>query len=307
MIRPFPKPLSAFHPKPERLPERKQMTIAIGITAQDGIVIAADSQESTGDYMKGAKGKISCFYSQDGKEGTFGGDSVDSLVVSGAGDSGYVRALGDELGKVFLTHPKLPVHAMPAFADSVKETINLKFESCLATFYKKHIIPFGSFPERKRPDVEMLFGVQRKTIRALFTTEKTVINPAMPCKAIGWGSTFAELFLNKLWRGMSIEQAELLAAYVIFLTKESVETCGKFTTIVTIRGPKIIEDAAVGSRMLPTEKAMWLKRELIEEWEHSFRNRWQESEQNSLFSLIDSELSKHSSMPSTSRKSKGRR
>ena len=284
------------------------MTIAIGLRAHNGLVIAADSEESTGDYMKGTKGKISCFYSQDdSKKGTFAGDCVDSCVIAGAGNSGYVNALTNELGKVFLSNPTLPIYVPPTFADMAKDTLNLKFEVCLAAFYKKHIIPFAAFPERKRPDVEMLFGIQRKNLIALFTTEKTIINPAIPYKAIGLGSTFAELFLAKLYRPMSVEQAELLAAYVIFLTKESVENCGKFTTIVTIKGSAIIDDTTTRSHVLPTERAEWVNMDLIEEWEHSFRKRWWKAEQEKVFSLINSELTKPAPMPSISRKSKGRR
>ena len=43
MIAPRPPP---FEPKKTRLPVRKRMTICIGMLAEDGIVIAADTEES---------------------------------------------------------------------------------------------------------------------------------------------------------------------------------------------------------------------------------------------------------------------
>src|SRR5258708_636501 len=52
-----PKPLPRPRPKPERLGERKRMTIALGILASDGIVLAADTQETAG-YFKGFALKI---------------------------------------------------------------------------------------------------------------------------------------------------------------------------------------------------------------------------------------------------------
>ncbi len=308
MIKPFPKP----YPIQERLPERKQMTIAIGVMAHEGLVVAADSQESTGDYMKGTKGKIQCFYCPEGEPDTFRGRCISSCVIAGAGDSGYVQALTGRMGGVFLSNPKLPIQGMPEIAVAMPkalpkaETLNHKFEQCIKTFYKEHIIPFSPLPERKRPEVEMLFAVQRHNITAFFTTEKTVINPAFPCKAIGMGSTFAELFLGKLWRGMSVEQAEVLAAYIIFMTKESVESCGKYTTVVSIRRSKIVEGPS-GGQMLPTTEASWLKREVIEGWESAFRKRWWNAEQGRVFSLIDEELLNQPPKPSTSRKSKGQR
>jgi len=40
---PAPRP---FRPKPRQLPQRKRMTIAVGVLARTGVVIAADSQET---------------------------------------------------------------------------------------------------------------------------------------------------------------------------------------------------------------------------------------------------------------------
>jgi hypothetical protein len=142
----------------------------------------------------------------------------------------------------------------------------------------------------------------------LFTSEKTVVNHSSPYKAIGYGSTFAELFLGNLWGGgMSVEQAEILAAYVVFLAKESVETCGKFTTIATIRGPEI-KDSPNGSCLLPTTEATFVEPTKIEEWEHLFSNKWRKVERENLFAMIDNEISKDPMpKPSTSRKSAGRR
>jgi hypothetical protein len=284
----------------ERLPERKQMTIAIGLLANDGLVVAADAEESTGDYMKGTKGKIACFYSQEGEDpATFQGRCVSTCAIAGAGNSGYVQALSDQFGGVFLANPNLSnlsIQGMPALAaaslkkKNQSEALNPKFEQCLKSFYKEHVIPFATLPERKRPDVEMLIAIQRRNARALFTTEKTVINPVLPFKAIGWGSTFAELLLNRFWGPMSVEQAEVLAAYVVFLTKESVETCGKFTTVVSMAGSKIVKSSE-GNKMLPTERAKWMDHEVIEKWESAFRKKWWKAEREKVFSLIDEELS----------------
>lgn len=279
------------------------MTIAIGMLARGGMVIAADTEESTGDYMKGQKGKVACFYSQDGKPGTFAGECVSSCAVAGAGNSGYVQGLIGQLGDAFIANPELqpnPPLGVP------QESLQSKFSECIHRFYREHIIPFASYPERKRPDVEMLIAVQRKTIFALFASEKTVLNSVMPYKAIGWGSTFAELLLDKLWCGMSVEQAEVLAAYIVFMTKESVETCGKYTTIATFRSPKT-ENTPSGNRMLPTQRAEFVRAPIIEEWEHAFKKKWWTAERQNIFSLIDNELTKQPTLQkSTSRRSKGR-
>ena len=44
MIRP-PRPLSSFELQAKRLPTRKRMTIAVGVLAQDGVVLATDTEK----------------------------------------------------------------------------------------------------------------------------------------------------------------------------------------------------------------------------------------------------------------------
>jgi hypothetical protein len=50
-----------FYKNRERLPQRKQMTIALAVMAEDGMVVAADTQESTGALLKGNTHKMSSF------------------------------------------------------------------------------------------------------------------------------------------------------------------------------------------------------------------------------------------------------
>jgi len=126
------------------------MTIAIGMLATNGAVVAADAQESTGDYMKGAKGKMACFYAHDG-------GWTESCVIAGAGNSGYVQALIEKLGQTFqAVDPKMPVYSL---TKKSHPSLQSEFRDCIKQFYKEHIIPFAAYPERKRPDVEMLIDL----------------------------------------------------------------------------------------------------------------------------------------------------
>jgi ATP-dependent protease HslVU (ClpYQ) peptidase subunit len=255
------------------------MTIAIGMRAQNGLVVAADTEESTGDYMKGVSGKMAAFFTHDN-------GWAESCIIAGAGDSGYVHALMEELGETYqAADPLMHIYHLGKNTPSLQA----EFRDCIKRFYKEHIIPFAGYPERKRPDVEMLIACQRKTIMHIFTSEKTVVNYASAYKAIGYGSTFAELFLGKLWGNMPIEQAEILAAYIVFLVKESVESCGKFTTLSTIRGAKV-ENGPDGSRLIPTTEARFVHPERIEKWEHSFKKKWWKAERDMIISMIDKEL-----------------
>jgi hypothetical protein len=276
------------------------MTIALGLLASDGIVIAADTQESTGDYMKGDQSKLMSFASmQAGKPEV--GSLAGACVISGAGDSGYVRALTIELGSVFLANQDTV-----AINVGAQESLQCKFQECLRKFYKEHVIPFASFPFKDRPDVEMLLGIYRRFGLSLFVTERTLVNMVVPYKAIGMGYVFAELLLKKLYRRATVQQLELLAAYIVFMTKESVETCGKYTQITTIHGARMLETPE-GAKMLPPLHSIshtpWEK---IDNWERSFRTEWWQAEHAAIWTLIDRESSPNVKR-SAARKSAGRR
>ena len=248
------------------------MTIAIGLMAEDGIVVAADTQESTGGLLKGDKQKMVSFggaIGQDAKSVREGG-----CVIAGAGDSGHTRALIDQLGFLFMVNGDLQVMTL-----ANDKTLSLvgEFRTCLRSFYKEHIIPFASFPRRERPDVEMLIALYRNYQPCLFYTEKTAIIHALHYKAIGLGSTFSELLLNGYWRPrMPVVEAQVLAAYVVFMTKEWVEDCGKYTGMLTLNEDRFF----LGGEDIKGEGITYTPWQTIEEWEHLFRTKWRDADCN---------------------------
>lgn len=279
-----PKPLHV-HPtllrNHERLPRRKNLTIAIGLMGQDCIVMAADTQESTGNYLKADKQKLlsfSHFGSGVGKVNTL---TPGACVVAGAGDSGYVRALMMKMGQKFLDNPDVRLSVTPS-----AEHIETIMEGLLESFYKKHIIPFAAFPSSQRPDVEMMFGMYRRHELRLFTTEKTVLIGSMPFAAIGMGSTYASLLLDRLWSPLPARELEVLAAYAVFMAKESVEDCGKYTMITTIHGSRQIQ--GVGGMELhgPETSLSYTPWNHIDQWERSFRTTWAQTEKQAIMELI---------------------
>src|SRR5688500_20129682 len=84
----IPKPLK------KRTPEVKRMTIAVGIIASDGIVIAADTEESYGSTAKISGNKILLRSSADG-----------DMAISGSGNAYYIDAVAQELEDEFLKQP----------------------------------------------------------------------------------------------------------------------------------------------------------------------------------------------------------
>ncbi len=83
---------------------------------------------------------------------------------------------------------------------------------------------------------------------------------------------------------------EILAAYVIFMVKESIEGYGKYTQISTLHRPNV-----QGSQLVPADPAItFLQYEDIERLEDQFRTKWQQSEQENLWNLIKQSASEKS-------------
>src|SRR5438132_4917979 len=98
-----PKPFPP-RPKPKRLPQARRMTIAIGLLAQDGVILAADTEESIPDYLKRHQGKIMT------TEVSITTDSIGTVIdyskgvmaISGAGDADYLDSISQDMCSVFM-------------------------------------------------------------------------------------------------------------------------------------------------------------------------------------------------------------
>ena len=80
-----PKPRGKIKP-PLRLPNRKRMTIALGVLCGDGLIIAADTEESDG-FLKTSQPKISVatnihVYSSVGKKPRMGRGSEEIAYLN---------------------------------------------------------------------------------------------------------------------------------------------------------------------------------------------------------------------------------
>jgi hypothetical protein len=251
------------------------MTICIGILASDGVVVAADTEEISG-YLKSSQPKIITVGSgiQLGKTS---GSSLTggACIIAGAGDAGYIDSLKMELADVFLDNKKL-----------VHKPLQKAVEKCVRDFHVNHVIPFGAFPRSDRPEVEMLIGIQRGPNSMLLATEKSTVRKVMPYEAIGMGSVFAKILLQKFWKLSSVKITQILAAYIVFMAKESVESCGKFTTITTLHGWNMV-DSPGGSKLFPPTRAIsHMNWQEIDDLETIFRSQLLRAEQEALWGII---------------------
>jgi 20S proteasome alpha/beta subunit len=187
------------------------MTIALGMLASDGIVLAADTEVSWGEHLKTEGTKITHLESE-------------GLAIAGAGDGDYLDAITYELQR-----------AVRALSTDDIARIGRELRSVLERFHRRHVLPW------KDPalDFVLLIGVQKKGRRALWVTRKATMRPCVYA-TIGVGSADADSILTQLFENVrtplvTVTMAQFIATYAIYLVKDRVIGCGKNTDMVVIR------------------------------------------------------------------------
>lgn len=215
-----PVPRPSPRPVPRRLPARKRMTIAIGILATDGVVVAADTQESVPGYWKRDQGKIS------GRVVMSNGYHA-AYLSTGSGDARFIDAMSGTLSNGILGPP-------PGI-----EEIEARIERKLYAFHKKHIFPLKS----EIPDFDLLIAAQCSGSARLWVTRLSSVTESQNFDAVGIGAHYAVSFLGRLWKygALDVEAAARLAAYVVYRTKQYIEGCGNYTDVSYLRANDITE------------------------------------------------------------------
>jgi 20S proteasome alpha/beta subunit len=261
------------HPKAKRLPKPKRMTICIGMTARDGIVIAADAQE-TDQYYKRSQQKILTFVG-DVSSGENASPPKMGCAFTGAGEAGYLDA--------FFAYALEGLNTDATQAD---------FKTFLAnkvhTFHKKYLFPLSVSPSP--PEISILVGAYVQYQTCLFVSHGATLRRAVPYVAVGAGAHFALSLMDNLGDIHDLRHTELLAAYVIGLTKERIEGCGNYTAIVSLHGPTFV-DSPEGSRLVPPSRPLsFLPYRKIQKWEEEFGARWASRQEKLLQELVEEEL-----------------
>lgn len=186
------------------------MTIALGVLASNGVVLAADTEMSWGDARKTEGSKIVVIENA-------------GLAIAGAGDGGFIDALSQELQHTIVR----------STSDKISD-IGRAIQANLVRFYREHILPWND----PQLDVSLLIALERGERRVLWVTHKTTLRPSV-CAAIGMGSAEADSLLVQLF-GLTktpyidIAVAQATAAYIAYVVKDRVPGCGKNTDIVRL-------------------------------------------------------------------------
>ena len=190
------------------------MTIAIGVVASDGVVLAADSEETIPGYLKRDETKILV---------GMGREKI-MVAASGAGHAHYLDKVNSAITDIVMKGNK-------AELDEVERGI----QEYLKQFYREHILPFASYPAEERPDISLVIaGASPEWGRALWTTSSNLVKRQTGYGAVGVGGFFATSMLSRLYFPGDIASVSMLAAYVLFHVKETIPDCGKDTHLVCI-------------------------------------------------------------------------
>jgi 20S proteasome alpha/beta subunit len=198
------------------------MTIALGILAADGVVLAADSEYTWG-YLKTSGEKI------------WTAEAHGAMAIAGAGSADYAEAVSLELLDVF-TRTKAGVTVAG---------LEKRLRSTLLEFHAKHVVPFSAFPSDETA-VWLIIGLQRDGKSYLWATSKGTLRPRRPYAAIGYGTEYTHALLSAIFdtkdRALTgVELAKRLAGYVVYETKRHVQNCGQSTSVVMLKDGRVVE------------------------------------------------------------------
>jgi hypothetical protein len=194
------------------------MTIAIGLLASDGLVMAADTQETVGSF-KMDQSKMLIANRGRHKE------RAGALAVSGAGWGGHIDSINQELCERFMETPRLS-----------KITLTKEVRSKVHRFHMEHIAPLGGYPSDDRPNFSLLLGAVVGKDRLLWTTHESAIRACRNYGAVGIGSPYARAMLRRYWsHEMDTETAVSLATYIMLNVKKTVDGCGNETQIAYLK------------------------------------------------------------------------
>ena len=191
------------------------MTIALGVLATDGLVIAADTQVTAG-YLKMSQSKVSWAGKSEVPPGTKRGQ----IVVSGAGVETSIKYLRNAITSGFQR------------GDMSVASINEAMREETLNYHTTHVTPHGRDGSL---DVWMIVGALDNHEGKLWTTDRSVVNEESIFGAVGEGAAYARIVMNQAFAWMDTIGSMLLAAYVVWRVKRTIDSVGEETDIFGIR------------------------------------------------------------------------
>lgn len=200
------------------------MTIGVGLLCTDGIVLATDTEYTTGGVLKTYGPKL--FTACDRK------DVV--AIVAGAGSVPFMKTAVDLIGSAI---KKLPVSVSTEDAKGAAE-------KALLEFHRRHIYPV---PKDIRPSFSLILGLWTFDGLSLFKSTLSNLVLAPEYETVGIGQYVACYALELVRaRYVQVEQGKFVAVYCIKAAKDYVSGCGKKTNLWALDEKGNIERSSAG-------------------------------------------------------------
>lgn len=228
MIKRFPKP-SLPQSKPTRLLWRKAVTVLAGFRCSRGLVLCADTQETVG-VAKRHVPKLR-FEEFSGATRVLSGSDL-AVAFCGATNNG---AFVDKLVDLAWTAAQQAGNDIDSVCGAVENSIEETYRH-FGTIYQPGYLP----------DAELIYGVKMSGQSRLFNALGPAVNEKDEYCTGGVGTYMADFLAARMYSvGLTVQQCVILAAYILFQTKEHVDGCGGKSHIAILRedGPSGLVDA----------------------------------------------------------------
>jgi hypothetical protein len=212
------------------------VTIAIQLSGDFSLITATDTQGTYGSGDKVDSGKIM---------GSWRARPLGAINIAGAGDSNYITAISQEIDREFKK------------CEGTIEDLETNIRKTSREFYLENAFIYeGKREQSDIPDCSLLVALTHQGHSKLWNIEGTLLTESTPFSCIGIGGPAAERLLNRLYPLYpTLDSLAVLAAYVIWEVKSSVDGCGLNTEI----------------RIIHRERPVLVSSERILAWEGLFR------------------------------------
>lgn len=204
--------------KVKRLSERDAVTIIAGFQCVDGVVLCADTQETIGGLSKLNVPKLRC--EPPNFAVGFGFPSDLAVAFCGAGSGPFIDKLVDRAWE--------EARQGADFDDAC-----LRIEGSIKEVYREYgqIYQPGFVPE-----AELIYGVRMDERSGLFQAVGPLVNEKSGYVSGGMGCYLANFLASRMHGShLSVRQGIIIAAFVLFQTKEHVDGCGGESHIAVLR------------------------------------------------------------------------
>jgi hypothetical protein len=205
------------------------VTIIAGFKCYDGVVLCADTQETTSiggvPLTKRNVPKLR-FHERGAVELQMAGGVDLAVAFCGAGDGPFIDKLADNAWKE--VHLRKSCSSAWDAATAIEESIKDTYEE------------FGRiYQVGQCPQAELLYAVKAPGDVLLFYALGPVVNEVDTVHSGGCGYYMADFLAQRMYsKSLSMHQCVILAAYILFQAKEHVDGCGGASHIAVLREDK---------------------------------------------------------------------